>query len=155
MVLSGQIEPIPFQGTTAMTQSSVLKDFGTSIIDIGHRASAIFKDLCTREDSISRAHLNLIYASKAAREGKELRRQGAIVMAKCDHEFITSDCNNLVEFVTKHGDYLPAEDHITTREMERRKYWLGKMGLITEELSLLITTVNSNIIPHTEVDIRK
>ena len=32
-----------------------LKDFSTSMINIGRRASTIYKDLCTREASIARA----------------------------------------------------------------------------------------------------
>ena len=69
-------------------------------------------------------------------------------MAKYDHKNINLDCDHLLRKVTEHGDYPTAEDHDTTRDMRRREDWKGKMGLITEELSLLTTTINSNNIPH-------
>ena len=61
-----------------------IQDFGNSIIDIGRRASAFYKDLCTREASISNANTELLYARKAAHEGKEYRKQGTIGIAICD-----------------------------------------------------------------------
>ena len=62
-----------------------LKDFSTSMIDIGRRASAIYKDLCTKEASIASANLELLYARKAPHEGKDYRKQRAIGIAKCNH----------------------------------------------------------------------
>ena len=52
-----------------------LQDFGNSIIDIGCKASAFYKDLCAREASISNANTDLLYARKAVHEGMEYRRQ--------------------------------------------------------------------------------
>ena len=51
-----------------------LQDFGNSIIDIGRRASAFYKDLCAREASISNANTDLLYARKAVHEGMERRQ---------------------------------------------------------------------------------
>ena len=52
-----------------------LKNYGTSIIDIGRRASAIYKN---KAESIDSAHLGMLYARQAAHEGNDYRRQRAI-----------------------------------------------------------------------------
>ena len=67
-----------------------LKDFGDSIIDIGRRASAFYKDLCAREASISKANTNLLYARKAAHKGTEYRRQAALHLGQAQDEQQTS-----------------------------------------------------------------
>ena len=51
-----------------------IQDFGNSIIDIGRRASAFYKDLCAREASISDANTDLQYARKAVHEGMARRQ---------------------------------------------------------------------------------
>ena len=130
-----------------------LKNYGNSIIDIGRRASALYKDICTKEESINSAHIGMLYARQAAHEGKDHRRQGAIRIAKCDQANISCDYDCLVKEVTGFRDYLTAEDHNITKGARKRVEWKGQVGLITKALSLLITTVNSNNIPHTDVDI--
>ena len=55
-----------------------LQDFGNSIIDIGRRTSAFYKDLCAKEVSIFNANTNLLYARQRAHEGKEFRRKCAV-----------------------------------------------------------------------------
>ena len=51
-----------------------IQDFGNSIIDIGRRESAFYKDLCAREASISDANTDLLYARKAVDEGMARRQ---------------------------------------------------------------------------------
>ena len=91
-----------------------LKDLNTSMIDIGHRASASYKGLCTWEASIARANLELQTATKAIHEEEDHRHMEATQMAKCDHANITMDCNYLENEVTKYENYLTAEDQVIT-----------------------------------------
>ena len=97
-----------------------LKDFITFMIYIGRRASAIYKDLCTWETSISRAHTELLYTRKSVHEGKDYRKRGAIGIAKCDHANISYDYDYLVQEVTEHENYLTAEDHVITKGIKKR-----------------------------------
>ena len=63
------------------------------------------------------------------------------------------DYDYLKQEVTEHRNYLTAEEHIITKGMERREKWREQMDQITRELSVLITTITSNNIPRTDVDI--
>ena len=121
-----------------------LKDLNTSMIDIGHRASANYKGLCIWEDSITRANLELQTAIKAIQEEKDRRQLGATQIANCDHANITLDCNYLEEEITEHKNYLTAEDHVITKGMRMRKLWREQMEKITKDLSDIIATVNNN-----------
>ena len=131
--------------TTSTTQ--------TSIIDIGRRASALYKNMCTKEESIDSAHIGMLYARQAAHKGKDYRRQRAIRIAQRDHASIDYDCKNLIEEVTRHKDYPTAENHDINKKARRRVNWKGQMELINKAFSLLTTTINSNNIPNTDIDL--
>ena len=71
-----------------------LKNYGASIIDIGRRASAIYKNMCTKEESINSYHLGMLYARQAAHEGNNHRRQIAIMITQNDHANIVERESN-------------------------------------------------------------
>ena len=124
-----------------------LTDFYTSMIDIGHKALATYKNLCTRETSITRASLALTQAIRSVQHSKDIRKKGATKIAKANHAKITIDYDYLEQEVTTHGNCLTAEDHVITRGMDRREEWREQMGKITEDLYNLISTISSNNIP--------
>ena len=51
-----------------------LNDLITSMIDIGHKASATYKGLCNWEASITRANLKLQTATKCVQKEKDIRQ---------------------------------------------------------------------------------
>ena len=71
-----------------------LKNYGTSIIDTERKASALYKNMCTKEDSINSAHIGMLYARQAAHEGNNHRRQRAIMITQNDHANIVERESN-------------------------------------------------------------
>ena len=103
-----------------------LKNYGTSIIDIGRRASALYKNMCTKEESNDSAHIGMLYPRQAAPKGKDYRRQRAIGIEQRDHPSIDYDCKNLIKEVTRHKDYPTAENHDINKKATRRVNWKGR-----------------------------
>ena len=131
-----------------------LKDFSTSILNIGCRAFSIYGDLCTWEASIAEASRELNQAMRTVQHGKDHRQRGAIEIAKSINTCIKLDHDYLEQEVKQHGNYLTAEDHVITKGMEKREPWRKQMEQITKDLSNLVTMVNINNIPCTNIDIR-
>ena len=84
-----------------------LQDFGNSIIDIGRRSSAFYKDLFDKEVSIFNANTNLLYARQRAHEGKEFRRKYAV------------------------GEILPSSMGTTHKPPQTLAYTLGRSRILT------------------------
>ena len=126
-----------------------LKEFSTSMINIGRKASAIYGNLCTWEASITRACLALNQAMRSIQHGMDHRKEGAVELAKADHTCITMDYDYLKQEVTQYGSYLTSEDHVITKGMEMREEWRNQKENITRDLYNLITRKVSPSLPHT------
>ena len=100
-----------------------LKDFSTSIINIGCRASTIYADLYTWNAPITKAGRGLHQAMETVQHGKDHRQRLATEIAKSIHTCIMLDHDYLKQEVIQHGNYLTAEDHLITKGMERRESW--------------------------------
>ena len=136
-----------------------LKDFSTSMIDISHKASNLYIDLCTRMDptqttKIHTANLVLQIAIQDIQRDADHTKLGTTKMAKGNYANITINHDYLLEEVMKHKDYLSAEDHIIIEGMEQREEWKKSMDQITRELLHLTITITSHNIPCTDVNIR-
>ena len=123
------------------------------INDLTHEANTDFRDIKAKyRDDIDateledfRILLTIIQDEKNFRQKKEKET------AKSIHTNIKLDYDALEQEITKHGNYLTAEDHVITKGMKKREPWRKQMEQITKSLSDLIATVNNNI---SDVNIR-
>ena len=135
------------------TSDTELRDFGTSIINIGCKTTDIYRTLCTKEVSIAEANLDLNRAMKALQQGKDDRQLRIREAAKTSYACITNNHNSLKQEITQHKNYLTADSHTITQGMRKREPWTEHMEKITKDLSDLNAMTYNNNIPRTDVDI--
>ena len=126
------------------------------INDLTHEANTDFRDIKAkhRDDIDATEFEDFRISLTIIQNEKNLRQKKATETAKSIHTHIKMDYNALEQEITKHGNYLTAEDHEITKGMEKREPWREQMEQITKSLSDLIATVINNSISRTDVDIR-
>ena len=85
--------------------------------------------------------------AKQAYRQKEAREK-----AKSRHKHIILDYDTLKEEVTRHGNYLTAQDHVIVNGMKMREPWKKQMKQICKDLSDLTVLINTNDIACTDID---
>ena len=85
-----------------------LKDFNTSILDIGYKASNIYADVYTYIAPITEAGRKIQKAIKDVQHSRNHRQRGATEMAKSIHTRIMLDNDYLKQEVIQHENYLTA-----------------------------------------------
>ena len=114
-----------------------IKDFETSIIDIGYEASNIRADVYIYIPPITDKSI------KAVQQGKNHRWKRATETTKSAHTCIALDYECLRQEVTQH------------KGLERRDSWKSQIHQLKKNLSNLMTTVNIHNIPCTDVNVRE
>ena len=131
-----------------------IKDFETSIIDIGYEASNIYADVYTYIAPITEAGRKLDKSIKAVQQGRNHRRKRETETAKSTHMCITLDYDCLRQEVTQHRNHPTIKTHEITKGLERRESWKSQMHQLKKDLCNLMTMVDIYNISCTDVNIK-
>ena len=103
------------------TSDTELRDFGTSMTNIGRKTTDIYGTLCTKEESIAEANLDLNHAMRTLQQGKDYRQMRITEAAKTSYLYITNNHESLKQEITQHKNYLTAESHTITQGMRKEE----------------------------------
>ena len=126
---------------------------------IEDRTSTANANLCSGKASNTAVSIkvsqlqNQTTSDTGANQAKQAYRQKeAREKAMSSHKHIVLDYDNLKEEVTRHGNYLNAQDHVIVNRLNLREPWTKQMKQICKDHSDLTALIKTNDIACTDIN---